>query len=196
MFIIYSLYRMSNKKIDDINSDDIPELDSNQLADRLLNNEMFLDQLISIVTTILYDKESGVGNKKCMSIRRKLIAKFKKLQNLLYQTRSLDFLQNIEKYLAQVRGLKAEFIQLCSQITQDDTTALHCSCAIKILEALTSHAAARKERKMLSSVAAECQDLYNFKHVTVPPDFTTQIAYPLTPLLHGTKDGVSEQVTQ
>lgn len=183
---------MSNKKIDDINSDNITELDSNQLADRLLNSEMFLDQLISFVTSILYDKESGVGNKKFMSIRRKLIAKFKKLQNLLYQTRSLDFLHNMEKYLAQVRGLKAEFIQLCSQITRDDTTALHCSCTIKILESLTSHAASRKERKISSSIAAKCQDLYNLKHVTVPPEFT--IAYPL---LHGTnKDGVSEQVTQ
>ena len=183
---ILLLHRMSDK------IDDITELDSNQLGDRLLNNEMFLDHLISIVTTILCDKESGVDNKKFISIRRKLIAKFKKLRNMLHQARSLDFLKNIEKYLAQVRGLKEEFTQLCSQITHDDTTALHCLCAIKMLESLTSHAAASKEGKTSSFIAAKCQDLYNVKDVNVPPEFRSQI---VCPLLHGNKDGGSKQVT-
>ena len=184
------LHRMSSK------NNKIDELDSNQLADSLLNNEKFLGYLILIVTTILYDEESGLGNKRFTSFRRKLNAKFKKLRNILHQARSLDFLKNIEKYLAQVRELKAEFIQLSSQMTHDDTTALHSSRAIKILESLTSHVAARKEEKLSSSIAAKCQDLYNFKDVSVPPELTSQSVYPMVYGTNNSQDGGSEQVIQ
>ena len=179
------LYRMSsnNNKIDDLT-----EFDSNQLADSLLNNERFLDFLI--VTTFLCDKESGLGNKRFTSVKRKLNAKLKKLQNILYQARSLDFL-NIEKYLAQVRELKVEFTQLSSQMTHDDKTALHCSRAIKILDSLTSYVAARKKEKMSSSLSKKHQ---YFDGITLPPELTSQV---VCPMLHGTnnsQDGSNEKV--
>ena len=156
---------------------DIIGIDSNQLAESLLSNE--IDNLIWIVSKIL---EAGTGN-KTTSVGRKLYAKFKRLRNLLNQARLLNFLKNTEKYLAQITQLKAEFIQLSMRkddlkMTHNATMQLYCSFAIKALESLISHVRIEQKEIMSSSIATKCHNFQNL--TTVSP--VSLLAYPF---LHG-----------
>ena len=173
----------SNNKIDDIIG-----FDSNQLTESLLNNN--IDDLILVVSKIL---ESWPGNKTTGA--GKLYAKFKKLRNLLNQACSSNSLKNAEKYLAQIRQLKAEFTQLSgrkddSKITNNPTMQPCCSFAIKALESLISHITI-KQKEITSSIATKCHNLYD--------DFTTvpRVSLFTYPVLHGKSpnNGRKEEVS-
>ena len=161
---------------DDNKIDDIIRFDSNQLTESLLNNNIG-----NLISKIL---ESWPGN-KTTSTGRKLYTKFKKLRNLLNQAHSLNTLESAEKYLAQIRQLKAEFTQLSgrkddSKINNNPTMQLYCSFAIKALESLISHVITTVKQKEIisSSIAKKCHNPYDF--TTVPPVFL--FVYPV---LHG-----------
>lgn len=171
----------NSNKIDDF--DHTPELDSNQLTESSQSIVQYLNHLISIVKKILYDKDTGLDNKRFSGVARKLNFKIKYLENLLHQAHSVDSLTSVEKILAKFKELKAEFTHFGLLIPHNGKIALHFSHAIKILESLASHDTARKEEKIASYDDKKCQDLYH--DFVTPSDLTSLFVYQMQ---HETQD--------
>lgn len=170
----------NNNKIDNFD-DHTAELDSNQLVESSQNIVQYLNYLISIVKKMLYDKETGLDSKGFSGVARKLNSKIKLLENLLHQARSVDSPRSIEKILAKVKELKAEFTHLGLLISYNNMMVLYFSNAIKILESLASHDTTRKEGK-ISREDKKCQDLYDF---AAPSHLTSLFVYQMQ---HGTQN--------
>ena len=171
---------LDNNKIEDIDYAN-SELDSNQIAESLQNNERYLDHLISVVRMMLDDKESKLDNK---SSAQKVNFMLKKLLNVLSQAHSFNLHENTNKYLTRIRGLKAEFTRF---VSHSGMIASYCLCAIKILEALASHITARKEA-MSSYKDTISKEFFNLERVNGPME---TIVFPV---YRGTSPDSSGQV--